>query len=57
MEKIKLLSKLCVALLGIFLSIEGMLFACFIYLKMSGEDLCKLPQQRQIKKTVVVAAG
>lgn len=41
MEKLKLLAKICVILLGIFLSIEGVLFGCFTYLKVQGEEMSK----------------
>ena len=41
MEKLKLLSKVCVTLFGIFLSIEGVLFGCFTYLKARGGEMSK----------------
>lgn len=41
MEKLKLLSKICVILFGIFLSIEGVLFAWFTYLKARGGNMSK----------------
>ena len=41
MEKLKTLSQISIILCGVFLSIEGILFACFIYLKARGDGLSK----------------
>lgn len=41
MEKLKLLSKVCVILVGIFLSMESALFGYFIHLKVRGGEMSK----------------
>lgn len=41
MEKLKLLSRISIILCGVFLSFEGILFACFTYLKARGGSTSK----------------
>lgn len=55
MEKLKLLSKICITLFGIFLSIEGALFGCFTYLKARGDNMSK--QSELFLKTFPVTSS
>ncbi len=55
MEKLKPLSKICITLFGIFLSIEGALFGCFTYLKAQGGDMSK--QSHLFLKTFPVTSS